>query len=136
MSCAQVLPVAGQYIFQASIEPPEAFYRNLDKRIIKFGVSRPDLLLIDSVPLPDGKRSLIIIDAKSSRRTKFSQQVQVNVVIYLLRSFGSLVHLLPGSVLRYALTNFIESRRHRRYRYESRSRCGRFLLPPLLMVWE
>jgi len=45
---------AGQYIFQASIEAPPSFYRNLDKELIVFSVSRPDFLQV--LPSEDGLR--------------------------------------------------------------------------------
>jgi hypothetical protein len=86
----------GQYIFQASVDPPRRFYRNLDQQAIKFGLSRPDLLRVvaasskstpsSSSSPSSSKRSLVIIDAKSSAKTKFSQQVQVAFYALLLQA--------------------------------------------------
>ena len=72
------------------MEPPQRFYRDLDKRAIKFGVSRPDLLRVVAGPSScssssQPKRSLVIIDAKSSAKTKFSQQVQVRIQLGVTR---------------------------------------------------
>jgi hypothetical protein len=81
--CAFACVDTGQYIFQASVDPPQRFYRDLDQRGIKFGLSRPDLLRViaaPSSPLAEPKRALVIIDAKSSAKTKFSQQVQVRAL--------------------------------------------------------
>jgi hypothetical protein len=97
----------GQYIFQASVDPPQRFYRNLDQQAIKFGLSRPDLLRVvaastkstsssssssSSSPSPS-KRSLVIIDAKSSAKTKFSQQVQVAFYALLLQALIDEEHI-------------------------------------------
>lgn len=99
-----VCVLLGQYIFQASVDPPQRFYRNLDQQAIKFGLSRPDLLRVvaasakstspssSSSPSPS-KRSLVIIDAKSSAKTKFSQQVQVAFYALLLQALIDEEHI-------------------------------------------
>ncbi|EGC39771.1 hypothetical protein DICPUDRAFT_147464 [Dictyostelium purpureum] len=62
------------YMVQSTLEPPKTFRKHLPESI-KFSYSKPDFLHI--VPTKDGKRKIIILDAKSTTTIAFHQKVQL-----------------------------------------------------------
>eukprot|EP00026_Physarum_polycephalum_P000356 Phypoly_transcript_00356.p1 GENE.Phypoly_transcript_00356~~Phypoly_transcript_00356.p1 ORF type:complete len:1651 (+),score=274.07 Phypoly_transcript_00356:129-5081(+) len=74
---------SGKYIVQACFLPAPSLWRNLPRSLVQFSRSYPDFLQITQ---NGDKKTVVILDAKSTAQAKFSQQVQVAFYFLLLQT--------------------------------------------------